>query len=338
MRGVWIVVSIVVTAGAPALAQPADNTALAEQLFNEGRDLGKANKWDQACPKFEQSLRYDPALGTRLNLATCYEKIGKLASAWGQYRQAADLAAKTGDKRRDYAVKQATALEPRIPRLTIVAPKTAPPGLVVQRDGTAIDAGLLGTGLFVDPGAHEVTASAPGFAPFKGSITVAEGKSETLTIGELVPQPGEPAKPDQPTATTSPMARKPAEPVEPVDVPAPKTRMYLALGVAGGGVVLASVGLVFGAKAGSTYDKAKKLCGDDLACDNGDDFTRGKQLISDARSQATISTIAVIAGGVAIAGGAVLYFTAPKHRRVETARIVPVVTGHDAGVAVVGRF
>jgi hypothetical protein len=337
MRGVWTVVVIVASAGAPALAQPADNTALAEQLFNEGRDLGKANKWDQACPKFEQSLRYDPALGTRLNLATCYEKVGKLASAWGQYRQAADLAAKTGDKRRDYAVKQASALEPRIPRLTIIAPKTAPPGLVVQRDGTAIDAGLLGTGLFVDPGAHEVTASAPGFAPFKGSITVAEGKSETLTIGELVPQPGEPAKPEPP-ATPGKSAVRAPEPAEPVDAPAPKTRLYLALGVAGGGVVLASVGFVFGAKAGSTYDKAKELCGDDLACDSNDDFTRGKKLISDARSQATISTIAVIAGGVAIAGGAVLYFTAPKHRRVETARVVPVVTGHDAGVAVVGRF
>jgi hypothetical protein len=338
MRGVWIVVSIVVAAGAPALAQPAENTALAEQLFNEGRDLGKANKWEQACPKFEQSLRYDPALGTRLNLATCYEKIGKLASAWGQYRQAADVAAKTGDsKRRDYAIKQAAALEPRIPRLTIVAPKTAPPGLVVQRDGTAIDAGLLGTGLFVDPGAHEVTATAPGFAPFKGSITVAEGKSETLTIAELVPQPGEPAKPDQPAAAT-PSKSRPAEPVEPVDAPPSKSRTYLAIGVAAGGVALVGVGFVFGAKAGSTYDKAKKLCGDDLACDSTDDFTRGKQLISDARSQATISTIAVIAGGAAIAGGAVLYFTAPKHRRVETARIVPVVTGHDAGIAVVGRF
>jgi hypothetical protein len=324
MRGVWIVVSIVVVMVPPAAAQPAENTALAEQLFNEGRDLGKANKWDQACPKFEQSLRYDPALGTRLNLATCYEKVGKLASAWGQYRQAADLAAKTGDKRREYAVKQAAALEPRIPRLTIVAPKAAPPGLVVQRDGTAIDAGLLGTGLFVDPGRHDVTASAPGFAPFTGSITVAEGASETLTIGELVPQRGEPAKPDQP------VARVPLRPGKPA---ASQTRTvpYVSLGIAAGGALLASVGFAFGAKAGSTYDKARKLCGADLACATEDDFTRGKQLISDARSQATISTIAVITGAVAIAGGAVLYVTARK-------RMVPMVTGHDAGLALAGRF
>jgi tetratricopeptide (TPR) repeat protein len=324
MRGVSIVVMVVVAAVAPAAAQPAANTALAEQLFNEGRDLGKANNWAQACPKFEQSLRYDPALGTRLNLATCYEKIGRLASAWGEYRQAADLAAKTGDtKRRAYALERASALEPRIPRLVIAGPKTAPPGLVVQRDGTPIDVSLLGTALFVDPGRHEVTASAPGFAPFEGSITVAEATSETLTVAELVPQPGEPAKPTSAVRPSQPEIRVRASPA--------RRSPYVAIGLAAGGAVLASVGFAFGAKAGSTYDQATKLCGNDLACDNQDDFTRGKELISHARSQATISTIAVIAGGVAIAGGAVLYVTTRK-------RLVPMVTGHDAGVAMVGRF
>ena len=66
---------------------PEGNATLAEQLFNQGRDLVKANQWADACPKFEASLRYDPVLGTRLNLATCYEHIGKLASAWGLYRE-----------------------------------------------------------------------------------------------------------------------------------------------------------------------------------------------------------------------------------------------------------
>src|SRR5512138_3647032 len=110
----WIVVCAIASP-IDAHAQPADNTALAEQLFNEGRELGKANNWAAACPKFEASLRYDPAVGTRLNLATCYEKVNKPASAWGQYREAADVAAKQGDtKRRDFAQKAAAALEPRL--------------------------------------------------------------------------------------------------------------------------------------------------------------------------------------------------------------------------------
>ena len=92
-----------------ALAQPSDNKALAEQLFNQGRELAKANNWTAACPKFEASLRYDAALGTKLNLATCYEHVGKLASAWGLYRDAAELAARANDaKRREYAQTKAT--------------------------------------------------------------------------------------------------------------------------------------------------------------------------------------------------------------------------------------
>src|SRR4051795_1100570 len=100
-----------------AHAQPSpegSSSALAEQLFNQGRDLIKANNWADACPKFEASLRYDPVLGTRLNLASCYEHIGKLASAWGLYRESIELAKKAGDnKRAEYAQKQAGALEPR---------------------------------------------------------------------------------------------------------------------------------------------------------------------------------------------------------------------------------
>src|SRR5687767_251519 len=123
MRHIVCVAMMVSVAG----AQPADNRALAEQLFNEARDLVKAERWSEACPKFEASLRYDPVLGTRLNLATCYERIGKLASAWGLYRESVELARKAGDTRRaDYAQKQAAALEPRLPKLAISAPASPP--------------------------------------------------------------------------------------------------------------------------------------------------------------------------------------------------------------------
>src|SRR4051812_17855482 len=167
MQRVSIAASILIatTVSTAVWAQPSDTTSLAQQLFNQGRELAKNNDWAAACPKFEASLRYDPALGTRLNLATCYEKVGKIASAWGIYRDAAELAGKAGDpKRRDYALKQAVALEKRLPRLTITASaQTA--GLAVTRDGVPIDPSAFGTPLYVDPGSHEIKASAPGFVP-----------------------------------------------------------------------------------------------------------------------------------------------------------------------------
>ena len=100
MRRVLAMIMVMWVVGGRAHAQPGASSTIAEQLFNQARDLAKANQWVEACPKFEASLRYDPVLGTQLNLATCYEHIGKLASAWGLYREATELANKAGDAKR----------------------------------------------------------------------------------------------------------------------------------------------------------------------------------------------------------------------------------------------
>ncbi|HWU90774.1 MAG TPA: PEGA domain-containing protein [Kofleriaceae bacterium] len=307
----------------------AQSPALAEQLFNEARELAKANRWAEACPKFEASLRYDPVLGTRLNLATCYEHVGKLASAWGLYRESIELAKKAGDaKRADYAQKQATALEPRLPKLVISAPASPPAGFVVRRDDAPITAGELGLALYVDPGAHEVSASAPGFETFTKTITVDEGKTETLALPALSAKPVvEPLKPPpEPVARAS----------EPVILPS-RTRRYVGIGVGAAGVVAAGVGLVFGAKARSTYSDAEALCGKELVC-SPQNFDEGTRLYRDARSSATASTMLVIAGGAAIVAGAIVFVTAPRANERATAQLVPVIQSRGAGLGLVGRF
>ena len=116
-----------------------------------------------------------------------------------------------------------------------------------------------------------------------------------------------------------------------------RQRKFIALGVGGGGVVAAAVGLVFGAKASGSMSDAKELCGDDLSC-SAANFDRGKKLVSDARSAGTISTVLVGVGIAAIAAGAVVYFTAPKAPERSTARLVPVPHESGAGLALVGTF
>lgn len=328
MQYVVTLATLAVALAGRAHAQSADASALAEQLFNQARDLAKANKWSEACPKFEASLRYDAVLGTRLNLATCYEHIGKLASAWGLYRESMEAAKKAGDsKRADYAQKQATALEPRLPKLAISASGTMPAGFVVTRDGTPIDAGELGVALYVDPGVHEVVASASGFEPYTVTVTLVEGKTETLAIPPLVAKPAaeahEPkAEQDVDVAVRSGRARP---------------RKLIALGLGGGAVVALAVGFVFGAKASSSYDDAKKLCGDDLIC-SAENFDRSKTLVSDARSAGTISTVLVGVGIVTAAAAAIVYVTAPKATERTAARLLPVTHDSGAGLALVGTF
>jgi hypothetical protein len=326
---------VVLAAGqARAQSQEGNSSALAEQLFNQGRDLVKANQWAEACPKFEASLRYDPVLGTRLNLATCYEHIGKLARAWGLYRESIELAKKAGDtKRAEYAQKQAASLEPRLPKLAISAPASPPVGFVVKRDETTVDAGALGVALYVDPGVHHVTASAPGFETFTVTITLPESKTETIAVPNLAP------KPAAPVVSSVEKPAQPAEPVEPAPAGSiPRSRKLLAFGLGGAGVALVGVSLVFGSQASSKKSDAEKLCGPDLACTDMAAFTQSQQLVSDAKSKATLSTVLFGAGLAAIAGGVVVWVTAPREHESAIVHLVPVVHDGGTGLALTGVF
>ena len=107
-------------------AADAQDKAAAETLFNAAQELMKTGNFAEACPRFGASYKLDPALGTLLNMATCYEMLGHIASAWGHYREVIVHATKTGDQARiDIARARIAAIEPRLPKLTIKAPKVS---------------------------------------------------------------------------------------------------------------------------------------------------------------------------------------------------------------------
>src|SRR5512136_2811036 len=97
----WMTVVFALVAYAPHARseQPVvRDPAAAEVLFREGRKLVAANDFAAACPKFAESQRLDPAVGTLLNWAACEEHVGKLASAWQRWKEALD-ALPPGDDR-----------------------------------------------------------------------------------------------------------------------------------------------------------------------------------------------------------------------------------------------
>jgi tetratricopeptide (TPR) repeat protein len=323
MFGAVLALSVLAASTSLVAAEPSDGKALAEQLYDQGRALAKSEKWAEACPKFEASLHYDAALGTRLNLATCYEKIGRLASAWGMFRDAAAFALRVGDTaRQNYALQHANALLPRLPQLTIARPAKLPSGFAVKRDDVPLDLATLGNALYIDPGTHEVTASAPGFESFKVRITIDEARTESVIIRELVP-----FRAKTPRGTNEPAGR-----FDPG-----RKRRIIGGGVAASGAILAGVGLLFGARASSTYKDAKALCGSALSCGSDTSFEHGSELVDRAYRQATLSTVLVISGAVAAAAGIAMWVTAPKREHTNTA-VTPIVVGRDFGLAIIGRF
>jgi len=280
-------------ASSPAAAQDASNKAAAEALFRDGRTLYDQGKYPAACAKFAESQKLDPAPGTLLNLGGCYEKNGQTASAWATFKEAMAAAHVKGRTDwEDLARTRAAALEPTLSRLTIAVASKAD-GLAVTRDGNAVGSAEWGTAIPVDPGSHVVDAQAPSRKPFHQSIDVPSGgASLTVTVNEMDPADeggGGTPGPETPSSSGS-------------------TQRTIGFVVGGLGVIGIGIGTVFGLSAMSKEnDATKNHCDASDHCDQ-----TGVQLGKDAQSAATASTIAFAVGGVAIAGGVLLYFTAPK--------------------------
>jgi serine/threonine-protein kinase len=185
----------------PAWSQTEDKAG-ATLMYDEASKLMAAGKTEQACAKFAESQRLDPQLGTLLHLADCQQKIGRTASAWANFREAAEIAAHRSDAREKTAHARAAALEPTLSKMVIdVAPGAkSSSGLKVERDGIAVGSALWGTAVPVDPGAHSVTASADGKKKWSGTVTVAAGgQTASISVPELEPEAsaGQPAAVDR---------------------------------------------------------------------------------------------------------------------------------------------
>jgi hypothetical protein len=288
-----------VTGARDARAEPSEGSAAAaESLFQEARKLIDAKKFSEACPKLVASHKLAPAVGTLLNLADCYEKAGQLASAWARFHEAIALAQRLGRPDREKTARdRADKLEPRLIRLTIVSHEK---DTEVKLDGNVLDSAVLGTAVPVDPGKHGIEASAKGKKPFTTTIDVSDRvRTPSVEIPALDVDPE--ATKAAATASTSP--DKPPADDKASDGSTQRIASYVLMGV---GVVGVGVGAVFGLKTSSTWADAKTHC-TGLECDR-----TGVQLATDAKNAGTISTIAFIAGGALLAGGAILFFTAPS--------------------------
>src|SRR5262245_60268608 len=150
-----LLILVAIAANSPAAAQTsAGDKAMAEALFDRGVGLMKQGKYSEACPALEQSQAIERGVGTLLYLAECYEKLGRTASAWAMFREAASSAraegqldrAKTGNARAD-------KLEPTLSKLSIqVNAARAATGLSVFRNDQPVPAGAWGQPVPVDPG------------------------------------------------------------------------------------------------------------------------------------------------------------------------------------------
>jgi hypothetical protein len=170
----------------------------------------------------------------------------------------------------------------------------------VTMDGQVLTEKLDGTPIAINPGQHRLVFESTGRSPQEKALVVREGEKdrhERIVLVATAPGPTEPV----PEAAT-------VAPVEAAARHDGSTQRVAGLVVGGVGVAGIVLGTVFGIVSKSTYDSAIKQC----TVVPNDCQPSGVDKGKSAHSQAAVSTVAFIAGGVLLGGGALFYFTAPK--------------------------
>ena len=204
----------------------------------------------------------------------------------------------------------------------------------VTMDGEVVADHLDGNALTLDPGSHKFTFEAAGRPLVARTFILHEsekGRREIIVVGTDGEVPA-------PALAQAPMPAAPSEPVAPVapaTIPAEthndgghgRKRKVLGLVVGGGGVAGLVVGGIFGGLALSSLSTANGECPSHSAC--------SPKAISDRSTTLTygnVSTVAFVAGGVLLAGGLTVYFTAPKdHTPFVGVQVVPGMVGLTGG-------
>jgi hypothetical protein len=319
--------SLILLVAFPAVAQ---DKAAAEAAFKQARRLLRQGRIAEACSGFEASLKLDLARGTQLNLASCYARLGRTASAWATFVEVAEKDTKPA--RVAEARKRAAELERRLARLTVTV--VADPALRVTRDDNDITP-VLGTATPVDPGKHRIVATWNG-QEWSSEVTVAPARLSEVHVPRFWKEPPAPAP--VPVAVSAPAEPQPeatAPPVAPAPMSRGKNRTW-AWVTGGVGVAAIATGLVFGLVAKSRWNESE-----DLGCrDVNGQWVCPTQVAFDkaasARTPSTLSTVFVVAGGVALVGAGVLWFVAPE--RPAPVEVAPAVAPGQLGVVVNGRF
>lgn len=274
------------------------------------------------CAELAEELLAEPRGQVALALAACRERQGRLASAWAAYGEASALLRAEGDDRASDAHAQATALEPRVPKLIIVA--AASPGrIAIWRDGTRYGEGLLGVPVAVDPGRHAIEVRAAGHVPFKADVMIAAGQIETVVVPPLERLEDPAERPPSTSGAPRPEASG--------DDPVFTTAVLLV----GSGAALVGAGTILGLVAARDVGAVASdpaLCGAAKTCSSD-----GLDLVERARAEATASTVSLVVGGAAVAAGFAMLLW-PRRRGGDVSMVRPLAGPYGGGIEMLVRF
>lgn len=304
----------------PGVVHAQGSRAAAIVLFDEAERLLDAGRIDEACRKFGESQRLDPQLGALLHYADCEERMGRLATAYAAFRDAAELALSRADSRAPLAQSRAKALEPRLVRVLLELTDTTVPKLRVSLDGTRVEKAALGPALPVDPGEHRIRVSAPGYHPWSTTLNLqTEGDTKRVIVPPLTPIVHT-TQTEDPTST--------------------RVWSYTSFGLS---AIAIGAGVGFAVSAMAAADDYDNLCPQGIDCPPGTN-RRLRQLADEIDLSRNISIAAFVSGAALAALGTIIWLDSDPPKQVTGSfsitalNFAPPSRDSGASLTLVGQF
>jgi hypothetical protein len=344
IRSATVILTIALTwalAASLAHAQASDRAAAAEDLFRQGLQLTRSGRFADACPKFAESYRLDPAYGALINLAACHEKLGHTASAWQAYVDAADLARDNGQAARAKTARdKASRLAPRLVRLEIrLAPDVDARGLQITRNGAPVDPALLGQAVPVDPGSYAIVATRPGAEPWTTSVSATQPGQITVevtgpvaTSETVTPAPSGPSQP----STDALLAPEPSKSPEVTSPAADAAVAAPGRGLRRTGIAMVVGGAVLAATGGVFAWRSRSISNDITDVRPGERFDPARE--DRAKTYQLSAFVLWGVGAAAIAGGTTLYLVGRSRADRTEVTMLPVALRDGAAAMVRWRW
>jgi hypothetical protein len=307
------VASLVLITSTGALAQSAVEKETARTLMDRGDAAFDKQQFAEALEAYQSADAIMHVPTTGIAVAKAHAELGHLVEARDAALAVKRLAVAEREssrfaEARAMANELAEALAKRIPSLTIKVEGAKPESVKLHIDGAPVSSFFVK----LNPGRHEITADAPGFATAKSNVQLGDGASVSVTLTLVPGAKDESGAPSTPTIANRPAGEKRTSPL-----------VYIGFGVGAAGI---AVGSVTGLMSLSRASSAKERCdGNQCPPDAADDIDASKSL-------GTVSNVSFAVGVVGLGVGVYGLFSSKRERTPARTRVTPIVAHRFVGL------
>ncbi len=179
MRALYLALAMTVAATPLVKAQTDDERAQARAAFQRGVEAYGAERYEDALRSFQEAYRVAPHPSVRVNMANCYERLGRPIEALGHFERFLVEAESASPSQQQEVRAAVRRLRQQVGEVFL---RVQPTGATVQIDGVLTRTAPVLEAVELARGTHRVEVSMAGFSATSRSFEVRGGDRVELNV------------------------------------------------------------------------------------------------------------------------------------------------------------